>query len=180
MFQINWPCCFLEEDLKRFFQAGMVNSQTNEMMLIWEVHSITEPLTHPALPHSPQTLSTTNTTTHQNNNCLTHQPNDSLTHQPHDTLTFTHAFSPTIFQRSPLLVSLVSALSGRSARRNSARLVNIRYGSLVPRVVRSSIRTPMYASVRSSVKADLSSAFRAALIPAMMPFEETGRRVLDN
>ena len=43
----------------------------------------------------------------------------------------------------PRNVSLLSALSGRSDKRNSARLVNMRYGSLVPSVVRSSIKTPM-------------------------------------
>ena len=36
-----------------------------------------------------------------------------------------------------------SALSWRSNRRISARLVNIRYGSSVPRVMRSSIMTPI-------------------------------------
>ena len=40
-------------------------------------------------------------------------------------------------------VSRMSALSARSDRRNSARDVNIRYGSVTPRLVRSSIITPI-------------------------------------
>ena len=49
---------------------------------------------------------------------------------------------------APAAVSRTSALSARRSRRCSARLVNIRYGSLVPFVTRSSISTPMYASAR--------------------------------
>ena len=45
--------------------------------------------------------------------------------------------------RWPSGVSRRSALSGRSSRRYSARLVNMRYGSSTPRVTRSSIITPM-------------------------------------
>lgn len=49
----------------------------------------------------------------------------------------------TILLNKPFAVSLLSALSGRKYNLNSDRLVNIRYGSLVPWVMRSSIRTPM-------------------------------------
>ena len=42
-----------------------------------------------------------------------------------------------------------SALSWRSSNRNSAREVNMRYGSSTPLVTRSSIRTPIYAWRRS-------------------------------
>ena len=45
--------------------------------------------------------------------------------------------------RRPSGVSRRSALSCRSSRRYSARLVNMRYGSSTPRVTRSSISTPM-------------------------------------
>lgn len=54
---------------------------------------------------------------------------------------------------SPLRVRRVSALSGRRDMRNSALLVNMRYGSRVPCVVKSSMRTPMYPSVRLTVNA---------------------------
>ena len=43
----------------------------------------------------------------------------------------------------PSAVSRASALSARSRSRYSAREVNIRYGSIVPRLTRSSTRTPM-------------------------------------
>ncbi len=43
----------------------------------------------------------------------------------------------------PFLLNRRSALSARSVRRYSAREVNIRYGSLTPCVVRSSISTPI-------------------------------------
>ena len=46
----------------------------------------------------------------------------------------------------PLAVNLRSALSMRSYNRCSARDVNILYGSSVPFVTRSSIKTPIYAS----------------------------------
>ena len=42
----------------------------------------------------------------------------------------------------PISVSRMSALSSRSCRRYSARLVNMRYGSVTPLVIRSSTSTP--------------------------------------
>ena len=45
-----------------------------------------------------------------------------------------------------------SALSCRNNKRYSAREVNMRYGSFVPWVTRSSISTPMYASMRVSTQ----------------------------
>lgn len=53
------------------------------------------------------------------------------------------SFKTLILLNKPFAVSLLSALSGRKYNLNSDRLVNIRYGSLVPWVMRSSIRTPM-------------------------------------
>ena len=55
----------------------------------------------------------------------------------------------------PLAVKRMSALSSRSNKRYSARLVNIRYGSLVPNVARSSMSTPVYASSRRGVQGSL-------------------------
>ena len=49
---------------------------------------------------------------------------------------------PTQPSAMPLPVSRWSALSARSVSRYSAREVNIRYGSVMPRVTRSSIITP--------------------------------------
>lgn len=46
-------------------------------------------------------------------------------------------------EHKPLTVRRRSALSGLREVRNSARLVNMRYGSVTPRLTRSSIRTPM-------------------------------------
>lgn len=43
----------------------------------------------------------------------------------------------------PLLVNLISALSGLKYNLNSDLAVNIRYGSFVPKVVRSSTSTPI-------------------------------------
>ncbi len=54
-----------------------------------------------------------------------------------------HRSSSTSPTWRPSSVSRKSALSWRSVRRYSARLVNIRYGSSTPRVTRSSIKTPM-------------------------------------
>lgn len=49
-------------------------------------------------------------------------------------------------------------------------LVNILYGSDVPTVVRSSIRTPIYDSVRLRINSPLFKDFKAALTPATSPF----------
>lgn len=51
----------------------------------------------------------------------------------------------------------------------SANLVNILYGSVVPLLVRSSTRTPMYASPRSIAKACSPLEDKDALIPARIP-----------
>ena len=69
----------------------------------------------------------------------------------------------------PFSVRRISALSWRSNRRYSLRLVIMRYGSLVPFVTRSSMRTPMYASERARMKGSLPSSHKAALIPAIRP-----------
>ena len=66
-------------------------------------------------------------------------------------------------------VSRVSALSSRSCSRYSARLVNMRYGSVVPCVTRSSTSTPRYASSRRGDHAARSCTKRAALTPASSP-----------
>ena len=57
-----------------------------------------------------------------------------------------------------------------SRMRYSARDVNMRYGSSVPLVTRSSIRTPMYAWLRLNVMGSLFHVERAALMPAMSPW----------
>jgi hypothetical protein len=56
--------------------------------------------------------------------------------------------SSTTPRRRPCSVRRRSALSSRSCSRYSARDVNIRYGSVTPRVMRSSTSTPRYASSR--------------------------------
>ena len=53
------------------------------------------------------------------------------------------ALRPTQPHAIPLPVKRRSALSARRLSRNSAREVNIRYGSVTPWVTRSSTRTPM-------------------------------------
>ncbi len=62
-----------------------------------------------------------------------------------------------------------SALSERSSSRCSAREVNMRYGSWISLVTRSSISTPMYASSRRRIKASSARTCRAALMPAISP-----------
>src|SRR5271154_6811849 len=62
-----------------------------------------------------------------------------------------HRRSPTTPAARPLAVRRESALSARQLMRYSLREVNMRYGSLTPFVIRSSIRMPMYASARESV-----------------------------
>mmetsp|Transcript_50405 Transcript_50405/g.151815 ORF Transcript_50405/g.151815 Transcript_50405/m.151815 type:complete len:203 (+) Transcript_50405:935-1543(+) len=70
-----------------------------------------------------------------------------------------------------------SALSARREMRYSAREVNIRYGSFVPRVTRSSMRTPMYPSSLPKTKGDAgesprraANAARPAFAPAITPW----------
>ena len=70
----------------------------------------------------------------------------------------------------PFSVNLRSALSGLRCSLNSARLVNMRYGSLVPWVVRSSTRTPMYPSVRSTTNISSPRSLSTALTPATKPW----------
>ena len=60
--------------------------------------------------------------------------------------------------RRPRGVNRRSALSWRSNRRYSARLVNIRYGSSTPRMTRSSIMTPIYASSRRNISGPLPAS----------------------
>ena len=55
-------------------------------------------------------------------------------------------------------------------QRYSAREVNIRYGSLVPRVTRSSTITPRYPWCRPIRTGSLPLARQAALIPASSPW----------
>jgi len=47
--------------------------------------------------------------------------------------------------------------------------VNILYGSLVPLVTKSSIKTPIYASSRLKIKGSFSSIAKQAFIPAIRP-----------
>ena len=63
----------------------------------------------------------------------------------------------------------MSALSCLSIVLNSALDVNILYGSSVPLVIKSSIRTPMYASDLPSVNSDSLLTNLCALIPAINP-----------
>ena len=63
-------------------------------------------------------------------------------------------------------VSRLSAVSCRSFKRYSARAVNIRYGSFVPSVTRSSIKTPIYASSRPRTSGDHSGIMRNFSNPA--------------
>ncbi len=75
--------------------------------------------------------------------------------------------SPT---RRPCAVNRRSALSIRNWRRNSAREVNIRYGSFVPFEIKSSIRIAVYPSVRSRISGGSCLTCNAALIPAISPW----------
>ena len=63
----------------------------------------------------------------------------------------------------------MSALSCLSIVLNSALDVNILYGSSVPLVIKSSTRTPMYASDLPSVNSDSSLTNLCELIPAIKP-----------
>ncbi len=71
--------------------------------------------------------------------------------------------------RLPFRVRRRSALSGLRDVRNSALLVNMRYGSVTPRLTRSSMRTPMELSVRERATVGIESAERAAFTPAHRP-----------
>mmetsp|Transcript_21826 Transcript_21826/g.54095 ORF Transcript_21826/g.54095 Transcript_21826/m.54095 type:complete len:252 (+) Transcript_21826:274-1029(+) len=77
----------------------------------------------------------------------------------------------------PFCVNRRSALSARREIRYSARDVNIRYGSEVPLVTKSSTNTPMYPSSLPTIKgfgvdnpAEIAEAVRPALAPATMPW----------
>ncbi|MPN59277.1 hypothetical protein SDC9_206998 [bioreactor metagenome] len=70
----------------------------------------------------------------------------------------------------PFAVRRWSQLSWRRFKRYSARLVNMRYGSWVPMVTRSSMRTPVYASLRLSTKGFSPLSFWDALMPAIKPW----------
>src|SRR5439155_607740 len=76
--------------------------------------------------------------------------------------------------RRPSGVRRRSALSCRSKRRYSARLVNKRYGSSTPRVTRSSRRTPMKAWLRSRARGGSPFPCSAALTPARTPRAAAG------
>ena len=88
-------------------------------------------------------------------------------------MTFSDTFSNLLSFASPiellLLVNLISALSCLSIVLNSALDVNILYGSSVPLVIRSSIRTPIYASDLPSVNPESSLTNLWELIPAINP-----------
>mmetsp|Transcript_44080 Transcript_44080/g.60214 ORF Transcript_44080/g.60214 Transcript_44080/m.60214 type:complete len:247 (-) Transcript_44080:331-1071(-) len=77
--------------------------------------------------------------------------------------------SPTIPASAPLRVSRRSALSLRRESLYSAREVNMRYGSLVPFVTRSSMSTPMYPSERCITSFSRPCEDRPAFAPAMTP-----------
>ena len=69
----------------------------------------------------------------------------------------------------PIFVSLISQLSCLKIRRCSALLVIILYGSTISFVVKSSIKTPMYAwSLPSTIGLKLS-IYLSAFIPAIIP-----------
>ena len=69
----------------------------------------------------------------------------------------------------PLELKRVSALSSRKCNLYSALEVNILYGSTTPRVIKSSIITPIYASLRFSIKGCFFRTFKTAFIPAINP-----------
>ncbi len=71
----------------------------------------------------------------------------------------------------PIGLKRISALSWRNNKRCSARDVNIRYGSSVPLVTKSSINTPIYDSDRFMISSCLSFNFWCAFIPAIKPCE---------
>ena len=66
-------------------------------------------------------------------------------------------------------VNLKSALSCLNISLYSALEVIILYGSLVPFVTKSSIKTPMYASDLVSIIGAFPLIFKAAFIPATNP-----------
>ena len=72
-------------------------------------------------------------------------------------------------RKLPLSVSLMSALSSLIISLYSALLVNILYGSFVPRLTRSSTNTPMYASCLPRTKGSCSVKARVAFVPASKP-----------
>ena len=82
---------------------------------------------------------------------------------------FCQSSSETIPISLPFSVRRMSALSSLKISLYSALLVNILYGSFVPRLTRSSIKTPIYASSLFNSKTPLFLVFRAAFIPATMP-----------
>ena len=69
----------------------------------------------------------------------------------------------------PNAVSRRSALSSRRRSRYSARLVNMRYGSVTPLVTKSSTRTPRYAWSRLGSQGAAPRTCRAAFSPAYSP-----------
>mmetsp|Transcript_29212 Transcript_29212/g.91473 ORF Transcript_29212/g.91473 Transcript_29212/m.91473 type:complete len:226 (+) Transcript_29212:310-987(+) len=77
--------------------------------------------------------------------------------------------SPTKPHAAPSGVRRASALSARSISRHSAREVNMRYGSVVPRVTRSSTSTPMYPWCRPTVSGGPRLHESAAFAPATRP-----------
>ena len=70
----------------------------------------------------------------------------------------------------PISVNLKSALSWRSNNLYSALEVIILYGSLVPFVTISSIKTPIYPWVLSKITGFFPFIFNALLIPAIKPW----------
>ena len=63
----------------------------------------------------------------------------------------------------------MSALSCLKSVRYSALEVNILYGSSVPFVIRSSINTPIYASLLVRISGSVENTLDTALIPAINP-----------
>ena len=74
--------------------------------------------------------------------------------------------NPTLLPISP---SLKSALSCLNNKRYSALDVKRRYGSLIPLVTKSSIKTPIYASFLFKMSGSLFSILSDAFIPAIKP-----------
>ena len=71
----------------------------------------------------------------------------------------------------PKCVNLSSALSCLSNILNSALEVNILYGSSVPLFIKSSMRTPIYASDLFKINSSLLLSFKCAFMPAIKPWQ---------
>ena len=73
--------------------------------------------------------------------------------------------------RLPIGVNRLSALSILRCSRNSAREVNIRYGSSAPFVIRSSIKIPVYPSIRPTITGSRPPRLAVAFRPAINPWQ---------